>query len=109
MPTLLCTVLPCAASIRRSLYGCDPSQLSLLNARPERTRFEAQIIAQAGLPGAVSEAGRNCHCLLWFILPVLPQQPKGWVRLALCLPPLPAHPARPAHPALPAQSCPDCR
>ena len=46
----------------------EPKHLALLNAKPEYVRREAQIIAQAGLPGAVtiatSMAGRGTDIVL---------------------------------------------
>lgn len=45
-----------------------PKDLALLNAKPENVRREAQIIAQAGLPGAVTiatnMAGRGTDIVL---------------------------------------------
>lgn len=46
----------------------EPGNLALLNAKPENVRREAQIIAQAGLPGAVTiatnMAGRGTDIVL---------------------------------------------
>ncbi|KDD71827.1 hypothetical protein H632_c4331p0, partial [Helicosporidium sp. ATCC 50920] len=57
-----------------------PTTLRLLNARPERVQREAELIAQAGLPGAVtvatSLAGRGTDILLG-------GSAKGLTRLAL--------------------------
>ena len=45
-----------------------PEKLAVLNAKPENVRREAQIIAQAGLPGAVTiatnMAGRGTDIVL---------------------------------------------
>ena len=53
--------------IKRSSLGLQ-KRVNILNARPERARKEAEIIAQAGLPGTVtvatSMAGRGTDILL---------------------------------------------
>jgi hypothetical protein len=84
------------------MYGCEPSQINLLNARPERTRFEAQIIAQAGLPGAVSEAGRQPPLPAAMHAACTTSPAPGLVPLVLCLPPILLIPALPSLP------CPAC-
>lgn len=51
-----------------SSRSVKPENLALLNAKPENVRREAQIIAQAGLPGAVTiatnMAGRGTDIVL---------------------------------------------
>ena len=55
-------------SCRHYYYCVAPEKLALLNAKPENVRREAQIIAQAGLPGAVTiatnMAGRGTDIVL---------------------------------------------
>lgn len=55
-------------SCRHYYYPVAAEKLALLNAKPENVRREAQIIAQAGLPGAVTiatnMAGRGTDIVL---------------------------------------------
>ena len=65
-PAVGFTVVTCSCR----LYDREvpPASLALLNAKPENVRREAQIIAQAGLPGAVTiatnMAGRGTDIVL---------------------------------------------
>ena len=65
--------------VERSRLG-KTVPINLLNARPDRARFEAEIIAQAGLPGtitvATAMAGRGTDILLG-------GNPKGLTLIAL--------------------------
>lgn len=63
-----CDVSTCAFSCSRYDQTVQDKKLALLNAKPENVRREAQIIAQAGLPGAVTiatnMAGRGTDIVL---------------------------------------------